>query len=53
MLNPEFKNDTNLNCEHHVNDLSIKVNRANALLFKGCVATFLLVCFFASKREHL
>ena len=28
------KIDTNLNREHHVNDLSIKLNRANALLFK-------------------
>ena len=28
------KIDTNLNWEHHVNDLSIKRNRANALLFK-------------------
>ena len=28
------KTDTNLNWEHHVNDLSIKLNRANALLFK-------------------
>ena len=28
------KIDTNLNWEHHVNDLCIKLNRANALLFK-------------------
>ena len=28
------KIDTNLNWEHHVNDLSIELNRANALLFK-------------------
>ena len=28
------KIDTNLNWEHYVNDLSIKLNRANALLFK-------------------
>ena len=28
------KIDANLNWEHHVNDLSIKLNRANALLFK-------------------
>ena len=28
------KIDTNLNWEHHVNDFSIKLNRANALLFK-------------------
>ena len=28
------KIDTNLNWEYHVNDLSIKLNRANALLFK-------------------
>ena len=28
------KIDTNLTWQHHVNDLSIKVNRANALLFK-------------------
>ena len=27
------KIDTNLNWEHHVNDLSIKLNRANAVLF--------------------
>ena len=28
------KIDTNLTWQHHVNDLSIKLNRANALLFK-------------------
>ena len=28
------KIDTNLNWEHHVNDLSIELNRANALLLK-------------------
>ena len=28
------KINTNLTCQHHVNDLSIKLNRANALLFK-------------------
>ena len=28
------KIDTNLNWQHHVNDLSIKLNRGNALLFK-------------------
>ena len=28
------KIDTNLSWQYHVNDLSIKVNRANALLFK-------------------
>ena len=28
------KTDTNLNTEYHVNDLPIKLNRANALLFK-------------------
>ena len=28
------KIDTNLNCKYHMNDLSIKLNRANALLFK-------------------
>ena len=28
------KIDTNLNWQHHVNDLSIKLNRANAILFK-------------------
>ena len=28
------KTDTNLTWQHHVNDLSIKLNRANALLFK-------------------
>ena len=26
--------DTNLTWQHHVNDLSIKLNRANGLLFK-------------------
>ena len=29
------KTDANLNWEHHVNDLSIKRNRANALLFRS------------------
>ena len=28
------KIDTNLSWKHHVNDLSVKLNRANALLFK-------------------
>ena len=28
------KIDTNLNWQHHVNDFSIKLNRANALLFQ-------------------
>ena len=28
------KTDPNLTWQHHVNDLSIKLNRANALLFK-------------------
>ena len=28
------KIDTNLSWQYHVNDLSIKLNRANALLFK-------------------
>ena len=28
------KSDANLTWQHHVNDLSIKLNRANALLFK-------------------
>ena len=28
------KIDTNLRWQHHVNDLSIKLNRANAVLFK-------------------
>ena len=28
------KLDTNLSWQYHVNDLSIKLNRANALLFK-------------------
>ena len=28
------KIDTNLTWQHHVNDLSIKLNRVNALLFK-------------------
>ena len=31
---PGMKIDTNLNWEHHVNDFSIKLNRANALLYK-------------------
>ena len=50
------KIDTNLSWEYHVNDLSIKLNRANALLFKMreyvslkilkvVSATFVLVCF--------
>ena len=30
----DVKIDTNLTWQHHVNDLSIKLNRANALLFK-------------------
>ena len=29
-----MKIDTNFSCQYHVNDLSIKLNRANALLFK-------------------
>ena len=28
------KIDKNLTCKHHVNDLSIKLNRTNGLLFK-------------------
>ena len=28
------KIDTNLTWQHHINDLSIKLNRANAVLFK-------------------
>ena len=28
------KIDTNLSCQYHVNDLSVKLNRANAHLFK-------------------
>ena len=28
------KIDANLTWQHHINDLSIKLNRANALLFK-------------------
>ena len=28
------KIDTNISCQYHVNDLSFKLNRANALLFK-------------------
>ena len=28
------KIDTNLSWQYHVNDLSVKLNRANALLFK-------------------
>ena len=28
------KINVNLSCQYHVNDLSIKLNRANALLFK-------------------
>ena len=28
------KIDTTLSCQYHVNDLSIKLNRANVLLFK-------------------
>ena len=30
----DAKIDTNLTWQHHVNDLSINLNRANALLFK-------------------
>ena len=30
----ESKIDTNLSWQYHVNDLSVKLNRANALLFK-------------------
>ena len=29
-----MKTDTNLSWQYHVNDLSVKLNRANALLFK-------------------
>ena len=32
--NRGVKTDTNLIWQYHVNDLSIKLNRANALLFK-------------------
>ena len=28
-----IKIDTDLSCQYHINDLSIKLNRANALLF--------------------
>ena len=31
---PGVKIDTNLSWQNHVNDLSVKLNRANALLFK-------------------
>ena len=30
----DVKIDTNLSWQYHVNDLSVKLNRANALLFK-------------------
>ena len=30
----DVKIDANLTWQHHINDLSIKLNRANALLFK-------------------
>ena len=46
------KIDTNLSWQYHVNDLSIKLNRANALLFKvrKCVSLKLLkihlFCYF-------
>ena len=38
------KIDANLTWQHHVNDLSIKLNRANALLFKmrKCVSLKIL-----------
>ena len=38
------KIDTNLSWQYHVNDISIKLNRANALLFKmrKCVSLKLL-----------
>ena len=31
-----LKIDTSLSCQYHVNDRSIKLNTANALLFKMC-----------------
>ena len=34
------KIDTNLNWEHHVNDLSIKLNRANVLLSQFLIPTY-------------
>ena len=44
-----LKIDTNLNWEYHVNDLSIKLNRANALLFKmrKCEIDLSILPFFA------
>ena len=38
------KIDTNLSWQYHVNDLSIKLNRVNALLFK--MRTYILFCYF-------
>ena len=43
------KIDTNLNWQYHVNDLSIKLNRANALLFKmrKCVSLKILKSIYS------
>ena len=38
------KIDTNLSWQYHVNDLSIKLNRVNALLFK--MRKYILFCYF-------
>ena len=44
-----MKIDTNLSWQYYVNDLSIKLNRANAFLFKMrryvCFKTLRFICF--------
>ena len=50
------KIDTNLTWQHHVNDLSIKLNRASAFLFKSrkCVSPKILrSIYFAIFGSHL
>ena len=50
------KIDTNLTWQHHVNDLSIKLNRANALLFKirkYVTPKILRYIYFAIFDSHL
>ena len=50
------KIDTNLSWQYHVNDLSIKLNRANALLFKMRKYVSLKILrsiYFAILRSYL
>ena len=48
------KIDTNLSWQYHVNDLSIKLNRANALLFKmRKYVKILRSIYFAIFDSHL